>query len=481
MFLTAFGKTISVCVLDGFCSWRELLLRNIGSALVAVRPGAVACLFGISTLLIRDAGFDWYKHQIEFLMIKSAAKILSQSLVRLFCSIVSLKVIAFYAGPAGILMYGQLQSFMQISSTVASSVTSAGVVKYTASREYSEKEILTTAFYMSLIYSFLLFGVFFVASQFFVDSLIDKKWLYIFLIIPVSSFFYSITNLILSLLNGRANYTQYLYYSIFNTVFVFVATVILAYVFSISGVMLSIVLAPIVAFILCVPFFKFFNIDCFLSLKRFSTNLARLLSQYSLMALTSAVLVYGVQIYLRRLISVEIDDSSAGIWFSATKLSEVYMGIISLLFSTLVVPRYSDTGEKKIIGKEVSLCLKIALPMAMLMVLGVYLLAPIIIKLIYGDSFSEASKILRIYAVGDALKVLTWVYLYVALTRKKTTTYILYEIFSSSLYLILSSYFLLWKGIQYMAYGYLVQGLVSVILIAIWFYYYNKREGYGHI
>ncbi|HHW4413294.1 TPA: oligosaccharide flippase family protein [Citrobacter gillenii] len=414
-------------------------------------------------------------------MIKSAAKILSQSLVRLFCSIVSLKVIAFYAGPAGMLMYGQLQSFMQISSTIVSSVTSAGVVKYTASKEYSEREILTTAFYMSLVYSFLLLGVFFIASQFFVNSLIDKKWLYIFLMIPVSSFFYSITNLILSLFNGRANYTQYLYYSIFNTVLVFVATIILAFTISISGVMLSIVIAPIVAFILCMPFFNFFNINHFLSLKGFSTNLARLLSQYSLMALTSAILVYGVQIYLRHLISVEIDDSSAGVWFSATKLSEVYMGIISLLFSTLIVPRYADTVEKKVIGKEVSLCLKIAIPMSILMILGVYLLAPTVINLIYGDSFSEASKILRIYAVGDALKVLTWVYLYVALTRKKTATYIVYEIFSSSLYLILCSYFLLWKGIEYMAYGYLAQGIVSVILISIWFYYYNKREGHGHI
>ncbi|HIC1917293.1 TPA: oligosaccharide flippase family protein [Citrobacter freundii] len=414
-------------------------------------------------------------------MIKSAAKILSQSLVRLFCSIVSLKVIAFYAGPAGMLMYGQLQSFMQISSTIASSVTSAGVVKYTASKEYNEKIVLTTAFYMSLFYSLLLFFIFYIVSRFFVDSLIDRKWIYVFLMIPVSSFFYSVTNLILSLFNGRANYSQYLYYSVINTVLVFFVTIILACVFSINGVMLGIVLAPIVSFILCMPFLKIFNVNLFICLKEFSRNLARLLSQYSLMALTSAILVYGVQIYLRHLINVEIDESSAGIWFSATKLSEVYMGIISLLFSTLIVPRYTNAGEKTRIGKEVYLCLKISIPMAILMVLGVYLLAPIVINIIYGAAFSEASNILRIYVVGDALKILTWVYLYVALTRKKTAVYIIYEIFSSSLYLILCSYFLVWKGVQYMAFGYLAQGLVSAILICIWFYYYNKREVYDHL
>ncbi|MBU5601567.1 oligosaccharide flippase family protein, partial [Citrobacter sp. S55_ASV_140] len=172
-------------------------------------------------------------------MIKSAAKILSQSLVRLFCSIISLKVIAFYAGPAGMLMYGQLQSFMQISSTIVSSVTSAGVVKYTASKEYNEKIVLTTAFYMSLFYSLLLFFIFYIVSHFFVDSLIDRKWIYVFLMIPVSSFFYSVTNLILSLFNGRANYSQYLYYSVINTVLVFFVTIVLACVFSINGVMLG--------------------------------------------------------------------------------------------------------------------------------------------------------------------------------------------------------------------------------------------------
>ncbi|MBU5605073.1 oligosaccharide flippase family protein, partial [Citrobacter sp. S55_ASV_140] len=242
-------------------------------------------------------------------------------------------------------------------------------------------------------------------------------------------------------------------------------TIVLACVFSINGVMLGIVLAPIVSFILCMPFLRIFNVDLFICLRGFSRDLARLLSQYSLMALTSAILVYGVQIYLRHLISVEIDESIAGIWFSATKLSEVYMGIISLLFSTLIVPRYSNAEEKTRIGKEVYLCLKISIPMAILMVLGVYLLAPIVINLIYGTAFSEASNILRIYVVGDALKVLTWVYLYVALTRKKTAVYIVYEIFSSSLYLILCSYFLVWKGVQYMAFGYLAQGAVSAILI----------------
>ncbi|HHG9498081.1 TPA: oligosaccharide flippase family protein [Citrobacter farmeri] len=427
------------------------------------------------------ATFDSHTHHIEFLMIKSAVKILSQSLVRLFCSIVSLKVIAFYAGPAGMLMYGQLQSFMQISSTVVSSVTSTGVVKYTASKEYSEKEILTTAFYMSLLYSLILFFVFWGASYFFVDSLIDKKWIYIFLIIPISSFFYSVTNLILSLFNGRTNYTQYLYYSICNTVLVFIATVALAYIFSLNGVMLSIVLAPVVAFFLCVPFLGLFKIDSFLFLGEGNRNLARLLSQYSLMALTSAILVYGVQIYLRHLISIEVNDSSAGIWFSATKLSEVYMGIISLLFSTLIVPRYSGANGQKQISKEVSLCLKIALPLVTSMILAVYLLAPLVINIIYGESFAEAASILRVYVVGDALKVLTWVYLYVALTKKRTAIYIVYETLSSILYLISCSYFLLAKGMQYMAYGYLIQGVVSLIIISIWFYNGKEKKNHGYI
>lgn len=413
-------------------------------------------------------------------MIKSAVKVFSQSIIRLFCSVISLKVISYFSGPAGLLMYGQLQSFMQISSTIASSATSTGVVKYTASNEYNEKSIIVTAFYLALIYCVFMQFLFFAFSSVILGGIIEKKWIYVFFMIPIASFFFAITNLVLSIFNGRANYNQYFYFSIANIGAVFVSTIASVLIAKLHGVMFSIALSPMMSLVLCSFLLKIFNVPFYIPFyvpfNKFNKKLAISLSQYSIMALSSALLVYGTQIYLRHYISVNVDASSAGIWFSATKLSEVYMGIISLLFSTLIVPRYSKGKYKKEIQREVGLCLKIVIPLSILMVLGVNLLASYAVIAIYGQPFMAAAGILKIYAVGDALKIITWTFLYVALIRKQTLIYVSCEMLGSFLYLYLCICFFSKYGLKYMAEGYVVQGAISLLVISLWFYH-SKYKG----
>lgn len=404
-------------------------------------------------------------------MIRSSLKIIILSLFRILCSLTSMKVISFYIGPAGMLMYGQLQSFMQISSTVISSVTSTGVVKYTASGEYSERNVLATSFYMALVYAIVVFTCFYISSKIFVGSLIDTQWSMIYILIPISSLFFSITNLFLSIFNGRANYNQYVFFSIINASVTLIVTITLAYMFAIKGVMLSLIVAPIMASLMCFPFLRILKLPKFTCKSEINFQLAKLMTHYSFMALTSVVLVYGVQIYLRYLISIFISPEDAGIWFSVTKLSEVYMGVVSIVFSTLILPKYAKSDSVNDIGKEVNFCLKVLTPLILIMIFSIYIFSPAVIDLVYGDAFISASNILRVYALGDAFKIITWVYLYVALTRKNTAVYIKYEIISAALYLLLCTFFLINNGSPlYMAIGYVVQGGVSTVIIALWYY-----------
>lgn len=409
-------------------------------------------------------------------MIKSMLSVVAQSLLRIFFSILSLKIVAYYTGPSGMMMYGQLQSFTQIAGATTSSVTSAGVVKLIAEKQYSKKDIISGASLLLIIYSILIFIIFTLSSGFVRGNIISNEWMIVFMLIPLGSFFVGKNNLVVSILNGEQDFRGFFIFSVVNSFFISFLTVILCFFLYKKGAIYSIVLSPVGAFFFSIFFVNKIKDVFFCSFSIFFENTKLIISllQYSFMAIFSAVIVYGTQIYIRHLISIDVSIESAGIWFSATKLSEVYMGIVSVLFSSILIPRFTMKKGKHLTG-DVRVFLYIAILLGCGLIVGIYLLSPFMVSIIYGDRFNGVSHILFLYSIGDALKILTLVFLYLVISKKHLRFYFFYEMTSSILYFIFCTYGLKLVGFKFMALGYPLQSLVSLIIISIWYIFtFNK-------
>lgn len=400
-------------------------------------------------------------------MIRPIINIGCQAVFKLVFAIASLKVVAFYVGPSGMAVVGQIQAFLQILSAGASSVTTSGVVKLIAEEKYPKERVLQSS--LVLLSGFCLFFVVMLlfTSNLISDFFLQGGWLGVLLLLPLGAFFIGLNNLFVSYFNGGQKYSEYFWYSVITAFFTAFMTCAMSFLFGKEGAVYSIVLAPAITglCILLLPArFRLPKLD----LTCLNLKIIKILLSYSLMALGSVVIVYGVQIVLRDYITTTGSMAESGMWYAATRLSDIYMGICSVLFSTLLLPKYSSNEGKALTG-VVSRIALMTLVFVLLMILSVSLLADFAVWLIYGEAFSAAAEIIKIYVLGDALKCLSWVFLYVMIAKQHIRFYLGYEVVSALLYLFLCIVCYQFAGFDNMAYGYPLQGAVSLLMVLIWF------------
>lgn len=408
-------------------------------------------------------------------MIKSIINVGAQAVIKLLLAVVSLKIVAYYAGPSGLVVLGQLQSFLQIAGAGASSMTSTGVVKLISENAYKGDKVVRASLFLLVIYCVLVFLFLLLGSGSIAKYFLEGQYVVLLLVLPLAAFFLGINSLHISYYNGRQDYRRYFLYSVALSFLIAFITILLAIFFLDIGAISSVIIAPIISgAILLVVFRGWMRKRARMALSEF-WGLSRSLLQFSLMAIGSAIVVYGGQIYLRQFISDHESISAAGIWYSATRLSDIYMGIASVLFSTILLPRYSTLTEKLLLA-EVLKFLMLAAVFAVVMVVSVKVSSGILVHIIYGEAFLGASEILDIYVLGDALKVLTWVLLYVFIAKQKVMFYLVYEVLSSFVYVLLSIVAYKRLGLYFTSLGYVIQAAISLVVLLLWLLVYFKAS-----
>lgn len=409
-------------------------------------------------------------------MMKSIINIGSQAVIKLLFSVVTLKVVAYYAGPSGMAVLGQLQSFLQMAGAGASSMTSTGVVKLISEGKQKEDKVLISSFLLLVMYTGVVFLIFLFFARFISRFFLDGEWFVALMVLPFAAMSLGVNSLYISYYNGRQDYRRYFQYSIVLSCITAAASVLCAFYFERTGAVYSVVVAPIMAgLLLSIIFGSWASKWPALTLEEFKP-LARSLLQFSLMAMGSAIVVYGGQIYLRHFIADNVSADAAGIWYSATRLSDIYIGIASVLFSTILLPRYSAISDR-MLKSEVLKMLGMAAIFALCMVCSVVFASGFIVRIIYGEAFDDASQILSLYVFGDALKAISWVFLYVLIAKQKTLLYLVYEVSSAVGYVVFCIVAYRHLNFAYVAFGYIAQAAVSLTLLVCWFFrFYSEAK-----
>lgn len=155
---------------------------------------------------------------------------------------------------------------------------------------------------------------------------------------------------------------------------------------------------------------------------------ARHFVTFSFTLMISGVVSVAVPLIVRAMVVRGFGFARAGIFDAAWTLSMSYVLIILTSFSAYYLPTLSgltDPAERlALIGRVLRLAVILMLPL----VTAVIVLKPLVIHLLYSAEFAPALTLIRWMLIGDYFKVLSWVFSYTVLAYADMRTFVFTEV-----------------------------------------------------
>jgi PST family polysaccharide transporter len=187
------------------------------------------------------------------------------------------------------------------------------------------------------------------------------------------------------------------------------------------------------------------------------------------MALVSSATVPVSQIIIRNYILKDIDAETVGYYEGINRLSNLYLTIITTTLSIYYLPKLSEITNSKLLKHEIFKGYKLILPVTFIILVLVFLFKNWVINLVFSKSFSEMESYFLPQLIGDFFKIASWLLAFQMIAKAMTKTYIISEIFFSTLLVILTmSLINLYGGIG-SVYAYAINYLLYFISMLIIF------------
>lgn len=366
------------------------------------------------------------------------------TLLKMAMGFVIAKVVAVYTGPTGMAMLGQVQSMVISLNGIINAPVSSGLVRYTAEKQGAGFESCAPWWRASLQWVLIISAIILPVGLLLADHIAiwlfqDKTlaWIVIMTVavLPLSA----IGTLCNSVINGQQQYRRYVSLGMISVLISGTVMFTLIVQSNIKGALLAAaVQSALIGVVMLVanlrqPWFKL----------RYwwgaTDNKARKATGgYMLMAITTALTVPISLILVRNILIDQVGWEAAGQWQAVWKISEVYLGVITMALGTYYLPRLSSLVGSAAIIDEIHRTTRIILPIVAFLALCVYLLRDVAIWLLFTNHFYAARDLFAMQLFGDVIKVASWLYAYVMLSRGKTKLFIATEIIFSFLFVALS-------------------------------------------
>ncbi|HGC3683892.1 TPA: O-antigen flippase, partial [Escherichia coli] len=154
---------------------------------------------------------------------------------------------------------------------------------------------------------------------------------------------------------------------------------------------------------------------------------------YTMMALITASAMPLALLIVRKLLINDIGWAGAGYWQAVWKISEVYLGIITIALTTYLLPQLSVIKESVLIKKEINLLSPYIISVAVFLAVSIYILRDVCLSVLFTQDFYSARDLFLYQLVGDVFKVAGFLYAYPMIVQARTKIYISLEIFISSI------------------------------------------------
>jgi PST family polysaccharide transporter len=364
------------------------------------------------------------------------------TLLRMLLGFVVVKVVAVYSGPNGMALLGQVQNMVNSLNGIANSAAGNGVIRYTAQHAEQGDEFCSAwwkAAMQWVLGSTIVFAVpgFLFSRNLSLWLFQDESYAYIvqlaILLMPLAA----LGTLFSSVLNGKQEYKRFIFTSMISVLISSVVIIAVVIVYGINGVLVAAVAqSAIIGFVLILSNLKQPWVKLSLWWGKTSPAKRKEIGLYMLMALTSS-LTLPVSLILVRNILVEYTGwDVAGQWQAVWKISEVYLGIITISLSTYFIPTLSTLKSPDEIVRKIYSILRVVLPLVIVLALGVYLLRDVAIYILFTKDFSASRDLFAIQLIGDVIKVVGWLFACPMISRGATRWFIFSEVFFSAFFVL---------------------------------------------
>ena len=391
-------------------------------------------------------------------LIKTSILTTISTIIKVLSGFVINKTVAIYIGPAGLALIGQLQNFVLIMSNLSNGAISNGVVKYTAEYKIIEqkKSLFSTSLkisiFMGLLTSFLL-AIF--ANYITLKLLGDIQYISVIYLLSGTIVFYSLNVLLMSILNGQKEIKKYVMSNIANSIFSLLLITLLTIYIGLKGALYALVINQSLVFFVTLFFIiksDWFRLEYFQM--KFDVKIAKKLSHFSLMAITSIVFSIGSILFIRNYISTHLSWIDAGYWQGILYISDAYLMIVTMSLKVYYLPKLSEIDNNKELLNEILIGYKIMLPIVIFMALIIFLLKDFIINILFTEEFYPMIELFKWQLIGDVLKIGSWLLSYVMLAKSMTKVFVYTEIIFTTLFVVLSILFIEYFGLIGVTYAF---------------------------
>lgn len=241
----------------------------------------------------------------------------------------------------------------------------------------------------------------------------------------------------------------------------------LYYFLGIKGIVPSLIANGVLLFLFGNYFYKKLNIKT-IPISNYEAFRAIKTLRTGLFIVISGVIATLSLFIIRSFISRNMGTDAAGLFQSAWAITNVYLGFLLKSLGSDYFPRLSSIADDR---KEVSILVNehtyIVQIIAAPLIIGLILLAPLILRILYSNDFTPATDLLQWQMLGTLLKILAWPTAFLLLAKGKGLFYFISEIVFFGTYLGASYILFPYYNLDAFGIGYLIAYAVYLPLIMI--------------
>ncbi|MBO1404918.1 hypothetical protein BVJ64_15610 [Vibrio cholerae] len=395
------------------------------------------------------------------------------TLLRMAMGFVIAKVVAIYTGPTGLAMLGQVQSLVGSLNGIINAPAGSGVVRFTAENKVQGFEACAPWWRAALQWVLIISAIAIpvgillakpIASSLFKD--VSLVWVVVATVCVLP--FAAIGTLFNSVINGQQLYRRYVGLGMISALVSGSVMLGMIALHNIEGALLAAAIqGGLIGVVMLIANLRqpWFKLGYWWG--AVEPKARKDIGKYMLMAITSALTVPVALILVRNILIDQVGWDATGQWQAVYKISEVYLGVITMALGTYYLPRLSSLTGVDAIVSEIHKTARVIIPIVAVMAVGVYLLRDVAISLLFTEEFRSARELFAIQLTGDVIKIASWLYAYPMLSRGATKWFMGTEILFSLSFVALTYLFVANMGLKGATIAYLVNYSVYFLSICL--------------
>ena len=393
------------------------------------------------------------------------------TLIKMAMGFAIAKVVAIYTGPTGMAMLGQVQSMVGSLNGIINAPAGSGVVRFTAEHKDNGFAACSPWWRASIQWVLTISAIAIPMGLLLADNI--AMWLFqnprfewVVMVTVCVLPFSAIGTLCNSVINGQQLYRRYVGLGMLSALLSGGVILAMIAMYNIQGALLAAaVQSALIGIVMLIANLRQPWLRLSYWWGKTDAKARKAIGGYMLMAITTALTVPISLILVRSILIEQVGWDATGQWQAVWKISEVYLGVITMALGTYYLPRLSSLKGVDAIVSEINKTTRIIIPIVAFMALGVYLLRDVAISLLFTEEFRSARELFAIQLTGDVIKIASWLYAYPMLSRGAAKWFVGTEIVFSLLFVAFSYIFVSYAGLKGAPFAYLINYSIYLIFI----------------